>query len=306
MKGDARMIRFGAIAIAAAVLGANRLALAAVPATAPVAPPPPPSVTMNLWPGDPPNLVEGAKPERDDPTGRIWNVSVPSMLVYLPARDQQFGHRTAIIACPGGGYSHLTRLVGADGAVNTFLPHGIVVIALKYRLSPPSAHVEADALADAKRAVRLVRAHAAEWGIDPHRVGLLGWSAGANLGLNLATRFDNGDPKSADPVERESSRPDFVALLSPWPHKHKAADYPVPKGAPPAFIGSALDDHTAPVNFARAVAANFEKAGATVHLSVVDHGGHGAYTIGAADDGGTWPARFLPWLEKLGLFEEVK
>lgn len=246
-------------------------------------------------------MVEGATPGADDGTGRWRQVGVPGLLLYQPAEPAPAGGRPVLIACPGGGYTHLTRLVGADGAVEALLPKGFVLIALKYRTTPPSADVEAEALADGERAVRLARHHATEWGIDPARVGMVGWSAGANLVLNVACHSDSGLPVSTDPVERMSSRPDFVVLLSPWPAKRDNAAYPVPHDAPPAFIGSAEDDKTAPAVFARGIAAGYAEAKAPCHLWVVPNGGHGAFTIGAPGEGGLWIDRFLPWLTSLPL-----
>src|SRR5207302_4339884 len=153
-----------------------------------------------LWEGNPPGMTAGATPGADDGTGRVRNVGIPGMLVYLP-EAQTSADRIAIVVCPGGGYTHLTRLVGADGAVKAFVPKGVVIASLKYRTTPPSAQVDADALEDGKRAVRLIRVHAKEWGIDPKKIGVLGWSAGANLGLNLATHFDSGNPSASDLVE---------------------------------------------------------------------------------------------------------
>ena len=224
------------------------------------------------------------------------NVGIPGVLVYLPSTPAPATGRMALIACPGGGYKHLTRLVGADYAVDAFAPRNVAVISLKYRTRPPSLNVEADALADGERAVRLVRHHAREWGIDPQKIGVVGWSAGANLALNLACHFDAGLPVHTDPVERLSSRPDFVVLLSPWPSGRTLADYPVPAGAPPAFIASAEDDKTAPTDFARGIAQNYASASAPHHLWVVPTGGHGAFTINAPGEGGQWIARLLPWL----------
>ncbi len=254
---------------------------------------------LPLWPDHPPGMVEGATPGADDGTGRWRNVGIPGMLVYLPDTTPPEGGRMAIIACPGGGYTHLTRLVGADGAVNAFLPRNVAIIALKSRVRPPSTDVETDARADGQRAVRLVRHHAAAWGINPQRVGMVGWSAGANLALNVASRHDAGAPTATDPVERQSSRPDFVILLSPWPNKKDASDYPIPADAPPAFIASAEDDKTAPPDFARGIAANYTSARAPHELWVVPVGGHGAFTIGAPGEGGAWIDSFLPWLDRL-------
>ena len=253
-----------------------------------------------LWPDHPPGVVEGATPGADDGTGRWRNVGIPGVFVYLPDTPPPEGGRMAIIACPGGGYTHLTRLAGADGAVKAFLPRNVAIIALKSRVRPPSPDVESDARADGQRAVRLVRHHAAEWGINPRRVGMVGWSAGANLALNVASRHDAGAPDAVDPVEHQSSRPDFVILLSPWPNKKDASAYPIPADAPPAFIASAEDDKTAPPDFARGIAANYALVAAPHQLWVVQAGGHGAFTIGAPGEGGAWIDRFLPWLDQLG------
>lgn len=254
---------------------------------------------FNLWENNPPGMVAGATPGADDGTGRFRNVGIPGMLVYLPETPAPPQGRTALIVCPGGGYTHLTRLVGADGAVNAFIPKGIAVISLKYRTLPPSTSVDEDALEDGKRAVQLVRNHAKEWGIDPRKIGMLGWSAGANLALNVASHFKAGDATAGDQIERESSRPDFVVLLSPWPSKRTIADYPIQQNAPPAFIASAKDDKTAPATFAGAIAESYQKAGAKASLWIVESGGHGAFTIDVPGEGGKWIDRFEPWLREL-------
>ncbi|MEY4488991.1 MAG: hypothetical protein RIQ79_1499 [Verrucomicrobiota bacterium] len=256
---------------------------------------------LPLWPAEPPGMAAGATAGADDGTGRYWNVGIPSLLLYLPEAPAAEGGRMALIACCGGGYTHLTRLEGADGAVAAFLPRNVAIISLKYRTAPPSPDIAVDALADGKRAIRLLRHHAREWGIDPTRIGLVGWSAGANLALNVASHFDAGATDAADPVERQSSRPDFVVLLSPWPAKHNAADYPIRPDAPPAFIASAEDDKTAPVEFARAIGQAYQDARAPHQLWVLPSGGHGAFTIDAPGEGGKWIDRVLPWLAELGI-----
>jgi endo-1,4-beta-xylanase len=288
--------------LALGVLACGMIAQTAFAQTPEAKPEPPsPRQVIPLWDDGPPGMVPGAGPGADDGTGRFRNVGIPSLYVYMPPDDRARQRRIALIVCPGGGYTHLTRLLGADGAVATFVPRGVVVISLKYRLEPPSTDVEANARADGLRAVRLVRAHARDWGIDPHKVGILGWSAGANLALNVATRFDGGSANAADPVEQQSSRPDFTVLLSPWPHAHSADAYPVPKDAPAAFIGTARDDTTAPPAFAEAVADSFKKAAVRSELMVVDTGGHGAYTIGNPGPGGRWTDRFWDWLATIGI-----
>ncbi len=268
---------------------------------------------FNLWEGSAPGQVMDARPEIDDGTGRIRNVTIPGVLVYLPPKEKLAASGGAcVIACVGGAYDHLTRLVGADNTVSIMIPKGIAVVSLKYRLRPASKDPEADAVADGQRALRFVRAHAAEWGINPQHVGMMGWSAGANLILSLATHLEKngaGDPQAKDPVERESCRPDFVTLLSPWPNGKQIEAYPPIKaepgrsqGMPPAFIGNAQDDRTAPFAFAKSIQSGWQAVGGQVEFYEIATGGHGAFELlaGAAKD---WPTRWLSWMEKNGMWK---
>jgi acetyl esterase/lipase len=264
---------------------------AAEPATRPSTRPSP--LVIPLWDHGVPNApTTKPDPERDDGTGRVWNVSVPAMLVYLPPQgDDHAAPRMAIVHCAAGGYTHLTRLAGADGFVDEFVRRGVAVIALKYRLRPASSDVERDARDDAQRAIQLVRANAKAWNIDPHRVGLVGASAGANAVLNVVSHGTSD----------ESARPDFVGLLSPWPDQHDASLYLIPKTAPPAFIASARDDRTAPCTFAQAIAKGYESAGVPHEFWLIDAGGHGAFTIGGTGEGAGWPPRFRDWLTRISM-----
>jgi acetyl esterase/lipase len=269
---------------------------------------------FNLWDGPAPGQEMDAAPEIDDGTGRIRNVTIPGVLVYLPPKEKLTASGgTCVIACMGGAYDHLTRLVGADNTVSVMVHRGIAVVSLKYRLKPASKDPEADAVADGQRAIRFVRAHAAEWSINPQHVGMIGWSAGANLILSLATHMEKdgvGDPQAKDPVERESCRPDFVTLLSPWPNGRQIEAYPPIKaeagkndGMPPAFIGSAQDDRTAPFAFAKTIQSGWEGVGGKVEFYEIATGGHGAFELltGTAKD---WMNRWLSWMEKNGMWKK--
>jgi endo-1,4-beta-xylanase len=251
--------------------------------------------TLNLWDGDPPSIVQHAGPGESYAGGsKVKDVGIPTLSLYFPEDDNP--ERPVLLICPGGGYHHLTRLDTGNGAVDRFLPRGVVVAVLKYRTRPPYPNVDEIALADVRRAVRLLRSHAGEWGIDPQRVGVIGWSAGANLTLNLATHFDTGDPASPDTVERESSRPDVVALLCPWPWKKTIGDYPTSPETPPAFIASARDDKTAPASFAQAIAKSWDANAVPCELWIIDTGGHGAFSAPATGEGSRWDERFWFWL----------
>jgi acetyl esterase/lipase len=261
---------------------------------------------MNLWPGDAPGQVKEAPPERFDGE-RLWEVSIPGAIVYLPPKEKLAASGgTCIIGCMGGGYSHLTRIVGADHTLESLAPKGIAIVSLKYRLTPPSKSPELDAVADGIRAVRLVRAHAKEWGIDPHKIGMIGWSAGSNLILSLSTAHlqeTAPHPDAADPVEHESGRPDFAVIWSPWPNKHPAEDYKAGANAPPAMFGSAKDDRTAPFVFAQAAVDSWKAAGVLVEFVTEETGGHGAFELGAGT-AGDWTQKMLPWMEKNGWWKQ--
>lgn len=254
------------------------------------------SQVLRLWPGDAPGLVAPAKAEAIV-NERIRNVSVPELWAYLP--EQKGEKRAALLICPGGAYVHLAMGLHVGNVVKLFNDQGVVVFGLKYRTKYGANHVDDDAVADCARAVRLIRLHADEWGIDPARVGVQGYSAGANVGLNLLCRFDAGDAGAADPAERVSSRPDFVALMSPWANGKPITAYTVADHPPPVFIASAEDDKTAPTAFARAIADAVKKQGGEVQLFIVPSGGHGAFHYGVGNGPGMkWPEALRPMLER--------
>lgn len=260
------------------------------------APAPRPNLRFRLWDGPAPGVALDAGPEKEMPGNRISNITVPMLDVYLPAPGKATG--AAIIVFSGGGYRQLAPGPRGSGAAFRFLPHGITVFSLKYRLTPPSAHVLRDALADAARAVRTVRARAGEWGVDPHRIAVIGLSAGANLALNLALNADSGDPASPDPIERQNSRPDFLGLCCTWPYNQEPDDFKITADAPPAYFVHARDDTTAPLGFAEAVSAAWQRAGAVTHLEIYATGGHSAF--GMPNETATdWPGKFLRWMESL-------
>jgi len=254
-----------------------------------------PSQVIRLWPG---NEVSH---EIAAPEGRFRHIDLPTLTEFLPGKDASAEFKgTAVIVCPGGGYSvcdfdhHGIRL--ADKLNRA----GIAVFVLKYRLSPPSRNVKADALADAERAVRTVRSRAAEFGLDPKRIGLAGYSAGANLSIHVSAEFDAGNPSASDPVERASSRPDFIALLCPWAGTGGTkCPYQLRADSPPTFICHSKDDTSAPVSVALDTADTLRRLKVPVELHLFDTGGHGNFTPGGQTPGGQWPTLFLDWLRKI-------
>ncbi len=262
-----------------------------------------------LWPDKPPRFVENAPPETVDANARVRVVSVPTLSAYLPPRGKGTG--VTIVVCPGGGYGALDWRTHVVYAAQYLVPKGVAVVGLKYRTRPPhavdNAGIREIALLDAKRALRVVRSRAAEWGIDPGRIGIVGYSAGANLAMNLAANFDAGDARAADPVERQSCRPDFTVGIATWHWGKKESPFAFRKDSPPVFLVHASNDGIgggAPIELPRAIKADLERLGVPVHLEVFDQGAHGVGNLipQRVKNGfppTRWPDLVLKWLEQL-------
>jgi len=172
---------------------------------------------------------------------RLSGINNPSVLVYLPPKEKATG--AAVVIAPGGGHSFLAMDVEGYEIVDWLNSHGIAGFILKYRLArePNSRYtVLGHAFPDSERAVRLVRSRAREWGVDPARVGFMGFSAGGELAALMETQYDTGKADTADPIDRISARPDFSLIIYPGFRLDEIAT--VPKDAPPAFLACATDD----------------------------------------------------------------
>jgi acetyl esterase/lipase len=265
------------------------------------------SDVIPLWPDKPPQFLENAPAEIVDERGTIRNVTVPSLTLFLSPQDKRTG--MAIIVCAGGGYGALDWKTHVQYAADVFNPKGVAIIGLKYRLRPPhkldNAGIQALTLMDAKRAVRLVRHRAAEWGIDPHKIGIAGYSAGGNLAMNLAASFDLGEGKTTDPINRESSRPDFAVGLATWHWRQKESPFQFKKDTPPVFLVHATNDGIkggAPIEMPRQIKADLEKLGVPVRMEVFDEGGHGVGNLipQRVKNGfppAKWPDLLVEWLK---------
>jgi acetyl esterase/lipase len=262
--------------------------------------------TIPLWPDRPPKFLENSPPETVDVQGRIRMISVPSITAYLPPPERRTG--MAILVCPGGGYGAMDWKTHVVYTAEVFNAKGIAVIGLKYRTRPPhstsNAGIQELALLDGQRAVRIVRERATEWQLDPHRIGVAGYSAGANLTMNLAANFDAGDPQADDPIERQSCRPDFVVGLATWHWREKTSPFRFRKDSPPAFLVHATNDGLgggAPIELPRAIEAQLQALGVPVRLAVFDEGGHGVGNLipQRVKNGfppAKWPELLLDWL----------
>lgn len=260
-----------------------------------------------LWPaGAPGSEARAAEPEAfaKDSTSNVVNVHRPSITPFLPSPESATG--TAVIIAPGGG--HRVLCLGHEGYAlgEWFAAQGIAAFVLKYRLANEegSTYTIADhAMADMRRAIRLVRSRAGEWGIKPDRVGVLGFSAGGELAAYAAMISDSGEATSADPIEQQGSRPDFQALIYPG----KSDTFTVEVGMPPVFIAYGYHDRP---DISRGMAEVYLKylaAGVPAELHVYSNAKHGfGFKPGTTTAAGAWPERFREWLVDSGLLEIKK
>jgi hypothetical protein len=247
---------------------------------------------VRLWPETPP-AYEYAGPERVNRSARIDHVSEPELVRFLPKKRER---APAVIFFPGGGYGYIGFLRNAKELAERLDAQGIAVIGLKYRMGRP---VEVPLL-DAERAVRYVRTHAAEWGIDPNRIGVAGQSAGANLVLNLASRFDAGDARAVDLVERASSRPDFMVVLTSWNFGKTVSTFTFPADTPPVFLRHAKNDSGFAI--AEQVVGQLKDRAIPLDYLFLETGGHGAFELSPENPGAGWPDDLVVWLRQRGLF----
>ena len=257
-----------------------------------------PTNSFPLWPEGAPGAL--GKEDKD----------IPTLTPYLPDPAKATG--AAIVICPGGGYGGLAPHEGVQYA--RFLnEYGIAGFVLKYRLGS-SGYRHPAMLQDAARAVRLVRAQAGEWKVDPKRIGIMGSSAGGHLASTLLTHFDAGKADATDPIERQSSRPDLgilcYAVINLGEFGHRGTmnnllgndpspelvrllsnELQVTKETPPCFIWHTYEDNAVPVENSLQFAEALRKAGVPCDLHIYQKGQHG---IGLGT--GDWnPEKRHPW-----------
>ncbi len=217
----------------------------------------------------------------------------PSIYVFLPPKEKANG--TAVVIAPGGGHSQLVIDKEGWDIADWLNKNGIAGIVLKYRLArAPNSHytVAGDALPDAARAVRTVRYHAKEWGIDPSRIGFAGFSAGGEVAALVETRFDAGNDSAPDPIDRVSSRPDFAIVVYPG---YRPGTITVPKDAPPTFLVCADDDRSHVVTTVN-LYLDLEKQNVSSEMHIYASGGHGFGMKTSALPVATWPDRLRLWM----------
>jgi endo-1,4-beta-xylanase len=233
----------------------------------------------------------------------ISSVHRPSILPYMPPKSTPTG--AAVLVIPGGGHRELWMDHEGYNVVAWLSHHGIAAFVLKYRLAMEAGSsytVEGTELSDAQRALRLIRSRSSEWGVDPNRLGVIGFSAGGELAALASTQFADGRPDSADPIERQSSRPAFQALIYPVIPKNIA----LTKATPPAFLACGEEDRPEIAQGVLELYLALRKAGVSAELHVFSKTGHG-FGLRESNHGpfAVWISLFFEWMNARGLLKEV-
>jgi acetyl esterase/lipase len=312
-------------------------------AQTPVWQPSPGHTQVPIWPGAAPDPQPVAGPEKAETSGKdflvagrpavgISNVTRPTMTVYSPT-----GKNTgaAVVVFPGGGYQVLAIDLEGTEVCDWLTPKGITCVLLKYRVTDVGPYPKSGpypespmALEDAQRTVGLVRFHAAEWHIDPHKIGVLGFSAGGHLSAAISTHFAKRLYSSVDAADKESCRPDFAVAVYPGHLSLSAAEWdanqgtkkfavphpanvdkdlglnpeiPITSQTPPTFLLQAEDDHVDNVNDSLAYYIALKNAGVPVEMHLYAQGGH-AFGLRRTKFPITgWPQLVETWLGTLGM-----
>jgi endo-1,4-beta-xylanase len=222
--------------------------------------------------------------------------------VYLPVPGTDTG--VSVLVIPGGGHREIWIDHEGYNVAAWLSQHGIAAFVLKYRLArePGSTYtVEGTELQDTERAIRLIRSRAAEWKVDPDRIGVMGFSAGGELAALAGTRFEMGNAGSADMIDRMSSKPAFQALIYPAiPHEIKLS-----KETPPAFLACGALDRPDISEGLPQLYLEMKHAGATAELHIFAGTGHGfGIRANNASNVKDWPDLFDRWLESSGFFKK--
>jgi endo-1,4-beta-xylanase len=261
-----------------------------------------------LWTNGAPGSEGKLAKEVDEPPNqahgylKVTGVHVPSITVFLPPPETATG--AAMVIAPGGGHQFLNFDQEGTNIAAYLNSIGVAGFVLKYRLArePGSTYkIEEHALADAQRAIRLIRSRAEEWHVNPARVGIIGFSAGGEVAALASTRFDPGKSESSDPIDRQSSRPDFDALIYPGIH---ADTYTVPKDMPVTFLLCA-DNDRGPSTAISTLYPMLKAAGVKTELHIYASGGHGfginPDTRNRSPVATTWQLRLGDWLKDIGM-----
>ena len=289
------------------------LAVATAQAHADVWQPSPGHVQVPIWPGAVPDAMPNPKPESVDAGGGAFDVSRPTMTMYAPTGPNT---GVAIVVFPGGGYQALAMPGEGTEICDWLISRGITCVLLKYRVpdsGPTMKNGHAfypkvqTAVQDAQRTLGLVRQHAAEWHVDPHKIGVIGFSAGGHLAAAVSTRFAQRTYPPVDAADELSCRPDFAILVYPghlWTPGTELtlrSDIHVPADTPPTFLLQAEDDPVDPVKHSLTYYVALQKAGIPVEMHMYAQGGHAFGLRQSPLPIARWPHLVETWLETIGM-----
>lgn len=284
---------------------------------------------ISLWPDQVPNSLPSTELEQDNSGDIRWitHVQVPSLEIFLPAKQYATGH--GVLICPGGGYRGLAYDWEGTDVAKWLNGHGIAAFVLKYRL-PYAASVDVDHLAplqDAQRAIRILRKHASVYNLDPQKIGVMGFSAGGHLASTLGTRWTQALTFASDSIDEMSAKPNFMALIYPvismqegithqGSKKHLLGKNPEPslvslysnelqvsQESPPTFLVHSQDDKGVPVSNSLLMYQALLDENIPVEMHLLPKGGHG-YSLGRNKyPMNTWPDMFVKWVQALSVDE---
>lgn len=308
--------------------------------------PSPGHTQLPIWPGTPPDPQPVKGPERAETSGKdflpggkpvvgVSNVTQPTITVYSPKQNNT---GAAVIVFPGGGYQILAIDLEGSEVCDWLTPRGITCVLLKYRVTDTGPYPKSGpypespmALEDAQRAIGIVRLHAAQWHIDPHKIGVLGFSAGGHLSAAISTHFTTRIYPPIDAADHESCRPDFAVAIYPghlslhaaeWdakqgakkfvvphppnadPHLTLNPEVPVTKDTPPTFLLQAEDDHVDSVDDSLSYYVALKKAGVPVEMHLYATGGHAFGLRRNKSPITAWPQLVETWLATIGILTQ--
>jgi acetyl esterase/lipase len=289
----------------------------------PVAGADPPQV-VELWPGQAPDepgtigaeivrlspRATHGRFEVTEPTRLVTNVTRPTLTIYRPAKEKDTG--AAVLICPGGGYWNLYWQLEGEEVAAWLNSLGITGILLKYRVPRRPDDLKGEParrpLQDAQRAVRLVRSKANDWGIDPRRIGLVGFSAGGHLALATATSFDKQTYEPRDDVDKLSCRPDFAIAVYSGYLKAKdkdelAAGLSIPTGTPPVFLVHGDADSESVPQHSAVMYLALKRAGIPAELHIYAGAKHDFGVRSSEHPYATWTQSCARWLQQQGFLK---
>ena len=278
-------------------------------------------LVVEIWPGKVPDesgdigaerfrmspALDRKQVEVTEPTRMITDVTKPTLTIYRPPKDKDSG--TAVLICPGGGYWNLYWQLEGEEVAAWLNSIGVTGIILKYRVprrpDEPKGEPARRPLADAQRAVSLVRSKAEAWGIHPERIGIVGFSAGGHLAIAAATSFEKRTYEPVDDVDKISCRPDFAIPVYSGYLKAKDKDelapgLRVPSGTPPVFLAHGGDHIISPPENSVLMYLALKRAGVPAELHIYAGAAHDFGVRKSDHSCSTWTESCADWLRHQG------